>query len=435
MYVGLGTDVGAGTSFSLLATMNEAYKVAELNNYPMNAIKSFYLATLGGAEALDLADKIGSLEVGKEADFVVLDPKSTPLLDYRSSRAESTEELMFVLSIMADGLSRVYQVDPADTFAAVTTALDAGYRNVDTAQMYGNEMEVGEAIAASDVDRGHVFITSKLNNGCHLPDDTRRAFDDTLAALATDHVYLFLIHWPLPGRDDADDLPTWKTLEEFYRDGLARSIGGSNFQPHHLRRLHEECEITPAVDQVEVHPFLTQDEVRNFCAEHQIRIEAWSPIAQGAVLDDPVIREIRGAGRQDAGTDRVAMAHRARGHRRARPGRAAGRDRLLLRRRPHRRTLATVAGLLERVDTPRAVRPVAAGDVSALARRCAAHAHAGHRAGRPVRCRPRGLRSRPPPVVRRPAVHAYLPRSPLRPDDTRRALTGWLRTRSAKETS
>ncbi len=102
MYVGLGTDIGAGTSFSLLATMNEAYKVAELNNYPMNSIKSFYLATLGGAEALDLADKIGSLEVGKEADFVVLDPKATPLLDYRSSRAQSTEELMFVLSIMAD---------------------------------------------------------------------------------------------------------------------------------------------------------------------------------------------------------------------------------------------------------------------------------------------------------------------------------------------
>lgn len=102
MYVGLGTDIGAGTSFSLLATMNEAYKVAELNSYPMNAVKSFYLATLGGADALDLADKIGSLEVGKEADFVVLDPKATPLLAYRSSRAESTEELMFVLSIMAD---------------------------------------------------------------------------------------------------------------------------------------------------------------------------------------------------------------------------------------------------------------------------------------------------------------------------------------------
>jgi guanine deaminase len=102
MYVGLGTDIGAGTSFSILQTMNEAYKVAELNVYPMNSIKTFYLATLGGAEALDLDDRIGSLAVGKEADFVVLDPKATPLLNYRSSRAESTEELMFVLSIMAD---------------------------------------------------------------------------------------------------------------------------------------------------------------------------------------------------------------------------------------------------------------------------------------------------------------------------------------------
>lgn len=102
MHVGLGTDVGAGTSFSLLATMNEAYKVAELDNYPMNSVKSFYLATLGGAEALDLADEIGSLAVGKEADFVVLDPNATPLLSYRAGRAESTQELMFVLSIMAD---------------------------------------------------------------------------------------------------------------------------------------------------------------------------------------------------------------------------------------------------------------------------------------------------------------------------------------------
>ena len=102
IHIGLGTDVGAGTSFSMLQTMNEAYKVAELNAYPMGAVKTFYLATLGGARALDLADRIGSLDVGKEADFVVLDPRATPLLAYRSQRAESTEELMFVLSIMGD---------------------------------------------------------------------------------------------------------------------------------------------------------------------------------------------------------------------------------------------------------------------------------------------------------------------------------------------
>jgi 2,5-diketo-D-gluconate reductase A len=186
----------------------------------------------------------------------------------------------------------VYLVRPADTAAAVTTALQAGYRHVDTAQMYGNEKQVGEAIAASDVDRGEVFVTSKLNNDVHRPDDARRAFDATLAALGSDYVDLFLIHWPLPTRYGGDFVSTWKTLEEFHRDGRARSIGVSNFQPHHLRRLLEEGEITPAVNQIEVHPYLTQDDVRGFCADHRIRIEAWSPIARGAVLDDPAVGEI-----------------------------------------------------------------------------------------------------------------------------------------------
>ena len=153
--------------------------------------------------------------------------------------------------------------------------------------MYGNEKEVGEAIAQSGLDRGDVFVTSKLDNGFHRPDDARRAFDGSLDALGFDYVDLFLIHWPLPTRYDGDFVSTWQTLEEFYRDGRARSIGVSNFQPHHLRRLHQECEITPAVNQIEVHPYLTQDDVRGFCAEHQIAIEAWSPIAQGTVLDDP----------------------------------------------------------------------------------------------------------------------------------------------------
>jgi 2,5-diketo-D-gluconate reductase A len=186
----------------------------------------------------------------------------------------------------------VYQIDPADTVEAVTTALDAGYRHIDTAEMYGNEKEVGDAIAAYDVDRADVFITSKLNNGFHLPDDARQAFDETLQKLGTDYVDLFLIHWPLPTRYDGDYVSTWKTLEEFYRDGRARSIGVSNFNPHHIRRLHEESDIPPAVNQIEVHPYLTQDDVRSFCGEHQIAIEAWSPIAQGLVLDDPTIGEI-----------------------------------------------------------------------------------------------------------------------------------------------
>ena len=186
----------------------------------------------------------------------------------------------------------VFQVRPADTAKAVAEALEAGYRHIDTAEMYGNEAEVGAAIAGSGLDRGEVFVTSKLNNGFHRPDDARRAFGESLGALGFDYLDLFLIHWPLPTRYGGDYVSTWQTLEEFYRDGRARSIGVSNFQPHHLRRLHGESEITPAVNQIEVHPYLTQDDVRAFCAEHQIAVEAWSPLAQGLVLDDPTIVEI-----------------------------------------------------------------------------------------------------------------------------------------------
>ena len=185
-----------------------------------------------------------------------------------------------------------FQIEPKDTMVAVTTALDAGYRHIDTAEMYGNEAEVGEAIAKSGLDRGDVFVTSKLSNDAHEPDAAREAFDATLKALGFDYVDLFLIHWPLPTRYDGDFVSTWKALEEFYRDGRARSIGVSNFQPHHLRRLHENTEIPPAVNQIEVHPFLTQDEVRGFCAEHGIAVEAWSPIGQGLELDDPTIVSI-----------------------------------------------------------------------------------------------------------------------------------------------
>jgi 2,5-diketo-D-gluconate reductase A len=184
----------------------------------------------------------------------------------------------------------VFQIEPRDTVAAVTTALEAGFRHIDTAEMYGNEAEVGEAIARSSLDRGDVFVTSKLNNGSHAPDDAREAFDATLKALGFDYIDLFLIHWPTP--DKGNFVDTWKTFEEFYREGRARSIGVSNFQPHHLRRIHQETDIIPAVNQIEVYPYLTQEDVRAFCAEHQIAVEAWSPLGQGAVLNDPVIRNI-----------------------------------------------------------------------------------------------------------------------------------------------
>jgi 2,5-diketo-D-gluconate reductase A len=186
----------------------------------------------------------------------------------------------------------VFQVPPKETFAAVASALEAGYRHIDTAEMYGNEAEVGAAVRKSGLDRGDVFLTTKLNNDKHRPDDARAAFDSSLKALGTDYVDLFLIHWPLPTKYDGDYVSTWLTLEEFYRDGRAKSIGVCNFQPHHLRRIHQEGGITPAVDQIEVNPYLTQDDVRSFCADFQIAVEGWSPLARGRVLGDATIDDI-----------------------------------------------------------------------------------------------------------------------------------------------
>jgi 2,5-diketo-D-gluconate reductase A len=185
----------------------------------------------------------------------------------------------------------VYQVPPEETRDAVQAALEVGYRHIDTAEMYGNEKGVGEGIRASGVPREEVFVTSKLNNGFHAHDDALKAFDGTLEALGSDYVDLFLIHWPLPGID-VDYVETWKALEEIYESGRAKSIGVSNFNAHHLRKLHGETEVIPAVNQIEVHPYLAQDELRAFNAQHQIATEAWSPIAQGKVLDDPAILRV-----------------------------------------------------------------------------------------------------------------------------------------------
>jgi 2,5-diketo-D-gluconate reductase A len=186
----------------------------------------------------------------------------------------------------------VFLIEPSDTSEAVEEALEIGYRHIDTAEMYGNEKEVGEAIRASGLDRGEVFVTSKLSNAFHEPDDARRAFEGTLSELGFDYVDLFLIHWPLPTLYDGDFVSTWKSLEEFHSDGRARSIGVSNFQIEHLEQLAAETDTVPAVNQIEVHPYLTNDAVRSYGREHGIATEAWSPIARGAVLDDSTITEI-----------------------------------------------------------------------------------------------------------------------------------------------
>ncbi len=187
----------------------------------------------------------------------------------------------------------VFQIEPADTVEAVTRALDVGYRHIDTAEMYGNEREVGEAIAKSGIDPAEIFVTSKLNNGFHAYDDALRAFDGTLSALGTERIDLFLIHWPLATVRDFTE--TWRALEKVYADGRTRSIGVSNFQPHHLNRLRDECTVVPVVNQIELHPYLTQAELRAYGADHSIATEAWSPIAQGGVLEDPTITTIAAA--------------------------------------------------------------------------------------------------------------------------------------------
>ncbi len=186
----------------------------------------------------------------------------------------------------------VFQIEPKDTAEAVSEAIEVGYRHIDTAEMYGNEREVGEAIRASGLERGDLYVTSKLSNAFHEPQDAREAFDRTLSDLGFDYVDLFLIHWPLPTLYDGDFVSTWRALEEFKRDGRARSIGVSNFQIEHLEQLAAETDTVPAVNQIEVHPYFTNEAVREYGREHGILTEAWSPIAQGGVLEDSTITRI-----------------------------------------------------------------------------------------------------------------------------------------------
>ena len=193
----------------------------------------------------------------------------------------------------------VFQVPQEQTDEVVLRALQAGYRHIDTAAGYGNEAGVGDALRSSGLAHEDVFITTKLKNGEHGRDKTLRAFDASMAKLQLEYLDLYLIHWP----QQADDyVETWKAFEELHRDGRIRTIGVSNFQKTHLRKLFDETDIVPTVNQVEVHPYLVQDDLRAFHAEHGIATEAWSPLARGgAVLADGTVATIAaGHGRTPA---------------------------------------------------------------------------------------------------------------------------------------
>ena len=189
-----------------------------------------------------------------------------------------------------------WQIEQPDAARVVGEALEAGYRHIDTAQMYGNERGVGEAVTASGLDRDAIFLTSKLNNDAHEPDDARRAFDQTLKDLETEYVDLFLIHWPLPTRYGGDFVSTWKVLEEFQREGRAKSIGVSNFRPQDLDKLTAGSDVRPAVNQIEAHPYFPNDAVRIDNRKRGLVIEAWSPLARaGALMEDAAVRAVASA--------------------------------------------------------------------------------------------------------------------------------------------
>jgi 2,5-diketo-D-gluconate reductase A len=184
----------------------------------------------------------------------------------------------------------VFQIPPDETADAVRTALDAGYRHIDTAQMYRNEEGVAEGIKRSGVARDDIFITTKLNNDRHGHDSAIEALDESLRKLGTDHVDLFLIHWPQAKLKKF--VETWKAFEKLAADGRARSIGVSNFEPEHLETLANETDTVPAVNQIELHPGLQQAQLRAYHREHGIITEAWSPLAQGKVFGDQVIVDL-----------------------------------------------------------------------------------------------------------------------------------------------
>lgn len=187
----------------------------------------------------------------------------------------------------------VWQVPDDEATSAVTTAIEAGYRSIDTAAIYENERGTGQGLASSGVPREELFVTTKLWNAEQGYDSTLRAFDASLDRLRLDYVDLYLIHWPVPEKDKYVD--TWKAFEKINSEGRAKAVGVSNFNPAHLRRLLEETGTVPAVNQIELHPHLQQSGPRAFHAEHDIATEAWSPLGQGKdLLQDPTLNSLAG---------------------------------------------------------------------------------------------------------------------------------------------
>jgi len=185
----------------------------------------------------------------------------------------------------------VWQIPDEEAENAVKQALETGYRLIDTAKIYGNEAGVGKALATSNLPREELFITTKVWNTDQGYENTLKAFDESLEKLGLDYVDLYLIHWPTPQYDEYVD--TYKALEKLYQEGRTKAIGVCNFDIEHLQRIIDECEVLPAVNQIECHPYLQQTELKQFCKEHGILVEAYSPLMNGTkVLEDPIIQEI-----------------------------------------------------------------------------------------------------------------------------------------------
>lgn len=209
---------------------------------------------------------------------------------YEMKNLQSTTKLHNGVEMPWFGLGVFKVEEGSEVIHSVKAAIEAGYRSIDTAAIYGNEEGVGKAIFESKIPREDLFITTKVWNSEQGYDSTLAAFDDSMKKLGLEYLDLYLIHWPVPEQNKYKE--TWKALEKLYKDGGVRAIGVSNFKEHHLKELMADCEVVPMVNQVEYHPRLTQESLRTFCKENNIQLEAWSPLMQGQLLEEPVLQEI-----------------------------------------------------------------------------------------------------------------------------------------------